>query len=69
VGNAYIDPKLAALPTSLGRSVELLHESALARKALGDDVVDFHVHTGRLEVQAFQSAVTDWERARYFERI
>ena len=68
-GNAYIDPRLAALPTSLGRAVELLHGSALARRALGDAVVDFYAHTGRLEVQAYDSAVTDWERARYFERI
>ncbi|MBI3853152.1 MAG: hypothetical protein HY298_23115 [Verrucomicrobia bacterium] len=41
----------------------------LARAALGNDVVDFCVHTARLEAQAFNDAVTDWERIRYFERI
>jgi glutamine synthetase len=38
-------------------------------RALGDHVIDFYVHTARLEVQAFNAEVTDWERARYFERI
>jgi len=68
-GNAYVDPKLKALPKSLRDAAELLGTSKLARKAFGDAVVDFYVHTARLEAQAFNDAVTDWERARYFERI
>jgi len=40
-----------------------------ARAAFGDAVVDYYVHPARLEVQAFANAVTDWEKARYFERI
>ena len=36
---------------------------------LGDVVVDFYVHTARLEAAAFDNTVTDWERVRYFERI
>jgi len=47
----------------------LLDQSKLARRAFGDHVVEFYVHTARLEVQAFNDAVTDWERVRYFERI
>ena len=34
-----------------------------------DDVVDYYVHTARHEVRAFDAAVTDWERRRYFEQI
>jgi glutamine synthetase len=68
-GNAYVDPKLRALPGSLSEAADLLDRSKLARRAFGDHVVDFYVHTARLEVQAFSAAVTDWERARYFERI
>jgi glutamine synthetase len=68
-GNAYLDSSLPALPRTLREAVELLDASRLARTALGDAVVDFYVHTGRLEVAAFDSAVTDWERRRYFERI
>lgn len=68
-GNAYVDPKLKSLPKSLREAADLLDGSKLARKSLGDAVVDFYVHTARLEAQAFNDAVTDWERARYFERI
>jgi len=68
-GNAYVDAKLKALPSSLRDAAELLDRSKLARRSFGDAVVDFYVHTARLEVQAFNDAVTDWERKRYFERI
>lgn len=68
-GNAYTDDKLPALPTSLEEAMHLLNKSKLARKVFGDDVVDFYVRTAELEVKAFTSTVTDWERKRYFERI
>ncbi|HEV2296554.1 MAG TPA: glutamine synthetase family protein [Tepidisphaeraceae bacterium] len=68
-GNAYVDAKLEALPTSLKDAAELLERSELARRAFGDDVVNFYAHTARQEVNAFDAAVTDWERVRYFERI
>ena len=69
LGNAYIDPKLKALPSSLAEAVELFKNSQLAEKAFGRDVLEFYTHTGFLEVQAFNNSVTDWEKARYFERI
>ena len=69
VGNAYIDPQLSRLPGSLGEAAVLFEKSALARKAFGPEVVEFYVHHARLENEAFSNAVTDWERARYFERI
>ncbi|MEA3208219.1 MAG: glutamine synthetase [Chthoniobacter sp.] len=68
-GNAYVDASLPALPRTLREAVGLLEGSGLARKVFGDPVVDFYVHTGRLEVEAFDNVVTDWERQRYFERI
>lgn len=69
LGNAYIDPQLARLPLSLGEAADLLDQSKFARAALGDAVVNFYVRHARLEVEAFNNAVTDWEKARYFERI
>jgi len=68
-GNAYVDPALPSLPKTLREAAELLNQSRLARRVLSDEVVDFYVHTARLEVAAFDNAVTDWERTRYFERI
>jgi glutamine synthetase len=68
-GNAYVDEGLARVPASLLEATDLFEASALARTAFGDAVVDFYVRHARIEQQAFSDAVTDWERARYFERI
>jgi glutamine synthetase len=68
-GNAYTDPKLPGLPSRLHDAAALLDKSRLARKAMGDAVVEFYVHTARAEAQSYDKAVTDWERQRYFERI
>jgi glutamine synthetase len=68
-GNAYVDPALARLPSTLPEATELFHRSTLAREVFGSDVVDFYAHHARLENEAFSNAVTDWEKARYFERI
>ena len=35
----------------------------------GDEVVDHYVHAAEVELQAFDAAVTDWERFRGFERL
>jgi len=69
VGNAYVDPTLPRLPNSLRVAAELLDKSKLARAAFGADIVEFYVHHARLEIEAFNNAVTDWEKVRYFERI
>ena len=68
-GNAYADDTLVALPATLREAAELLDGSRVARDAFGDAVVDYYVQTARHEVKAFDAAVTDWERVRYFERI
>jgi glutamine synthetase len=69
IGNAYLDAKLDRLPASLRTAAALLERSKLARAAFGPEVVEFYTHHARLEADAFDNAVTDWERARYFERI
>jgi glutamine synthetase len=68
-GNAYVDPALARLPATLHDATNSFTASALAREAFGADVVDFYTHHARLENEAFNNAVTDWEKVRYFERI
>ena len=68
-GNAYVDPALARLPATLPEATDKFARSVLAREAFGPGVVDFYVHHARLETEAFNNAVTDWEKARYFERI
>ena len=68
-GNAYIDESLPALPTNLRDALNLFEHSELAKRSFGADVVEHYAHAGWLEVRAFDAAVTDWERQRYYERI
>jgi glutamine synthetase len=68
-GNAYENPDLPRLPATLAEAAELFGSSALAREAFGDDVVAHYLNNARVELAAFNAAVTDWERMRGFERL
>jgi glutamine synthetase len=68
VGNAY-EADAAHVPATLAEAIELFDQSAVARAAFTDEVVDHYVHAARVEVDAFNAAVTDWERYRGFERL
>ncbi|MBI2218752.1 MAG: glutamine synthetase [Candidatus Rokubacteria bacterium] len=68
-GNAYEDASLPQVPKTLRDAIAELEGSKLARAAFGSRVVDHYVHGARLEQEAFDRAVTDWELLRYFERI
>jgi glutamine synthetase len=68
-GNAYVDATLPQVPKTLREAIAELERSKVARTALGDRVVDHYLHAARLEQQAFDQAVTDWELIRNFERI
>ncbi len=71
-GNAYRraeDDATEQLPGTLAEAATRFAASAVARQAFGDDVVDHYVNNARVEVAAFNGAVTDWERVRGFERF
>jgi glutamine synthetase len=67
-GNAY-DADLPQVPHTLRDAAELLAESKHARAAFGDDVVDHYLNNARIELAAYDAAVTDWEKFRGFERL
>jgi glutamine synthetase len=67
-GNAYAS-ELPTVPTTLREARDLFAGSTAARQAFGDDVVDHYVNAADVELAAFESAVTDWERRRGFERL
>jgi glutamine synthetase len=67
-GNAYL-ADAARVPTTLHEAAALFESSAVARDALGDEVVDHYAHAANVEVASFDAAVTDWERYRGFERL
>jgi glutamine synthetase len=68
-GNAYASSGLPRVPTSLEEALALWVASPLAAEAFGADVVDHYATMARVELEAYRSAVTDWELRRYFERI
>src|SRR6188508_1083292 len=67
VGNAYTSGA-DFLPTTLTEAAELFGKSQVAREAFGDEVVEHYLNNAAIELKAFNSAVTDWERVRGFER-
>lgn len=68
VGNAYTGGA-DRLPTTLAEAAALFEGSTVAREAFGDEVVEHYLNNARVELAAFNSAVTDWERVRGFERL
>jgi glutamine synthetase len=68
LGNGYEADK-PHVPTSLREAADLFDKSEHARRIFGDDVVNHLVNAARIEIRAFDSAITDWERVRGFERL
>ncbi|MFJ8802057.1 glutamine synthetase family protein [Streptomyces sp. NPDC102487] len=67
-GNAYTS-EYDHVPTTLREAAELWEKSPIARAAFGDEVVAHYRNMARVELEAFDAAVTDWELRRSFERM
>jgi glutamine synthetase len=68
-GNMYSAASLPRVPATLRDAIAALEQSAFAREAFGPDVVEHYLHFFTTEQKCYDKAVTDWERARYFEQI
>ncbi|MFF4758419.1 glutamine synthetase family protein [Streptomyces sp. NPDC001292] len=67
-GNAYTS-RYEHVPTTLREAAELWENSPIAKAAFGDEVVAHYRNMARVELEAFDAAVTDWELRRSFERM
>ncbi len=67
-GNAYESDK-PRVPHTLYAARDLFAGSDIAREAFGQDVVDHYLNRARIELEAHEAAVTDWEKVRGFERL
>jgi glutamine synthetase len=67
-GNAYTSDK-PRVPHTLRDARDLFADSTFGREALGDEVVEHYLNAARVELDAFDAAVTDWELRRGFERL
>jgi len=68
VGNAYVSDH-PRVPSTMPEARDLFATSELARKALGDEVVDHYVNMADVELASYNATVTDWELRRGFERL
>jgi glutamine synthetase len=67
-GSAYTADK-PHVPSTLDEARNLFAMSDVARAAFGEEVCDHYLNYARVELDAFEAFVTDWERARGFERL
>jgi glutamine synthetase len=68
-GNAYRDPEVPRIPSTLAEAIDQLAASEVAAEAFGPEVHHHLLNTARQEWAAANRVVTDWELARNFERI
>jgi glutamine synthetase len=68
-GDLYGATDVPRVPKALAEATEHFLNSGFARQAFGEKVVEHYAHCFQTEQNAFDGAVTDWERRRYFERI
>ncbi len=67
--NAYDDAAAPRVPGTLREAAALWESSPVAHAAFGPDVVAHYANNARVELAAFDAAVTDWELFRGFERL
>ena len=69
MGDVYAATGLASVPGTLSSALGSFASSAFVGSALTGDVKDHYARFYSVEAAAYDQAVTDWERARYFDRI
>jgi len=68
-GNAYDDGSAPRVPATLRDALALWESGPVAAAAFGEEVVAHYANNARVEIAAFDAAVTDWELYRGFERL
>lgn len=68
-GDVYQAADLPRVPYTLREAVRLFESSEFVRGAFGEAAQQHYAHFFNEEASAYDNAVTDWERWRYFERI
>ena len=67
-GDVYAAQDLPQVPKTLNEAIGALAQSIWARETFGEAVIEHYLHFFRTEQRKFDAVVTNWERARYFER-
>jgi glutamine synthetase len=69
VGDIYAAKELPRVARSLSEAAGQFEKSDFVKRAFGENVREHYAHFYKTEAAAYERAVTDWERERYFERI
>jgi glutamine synthetase len=69
IGNAYVDESAPRVPATLRDALARWEASELVHEVFGAEVAAHYANNARVELAAFDAAVTDWELARGFERL
>jgi glutamine synthetase len=68
-GDMYAARAIPAIPATLRDATACFESSEFVRQTLGAEVAEHYSHFFHTEQDAYDAAVTDWERRRYFEQI
>ena len=68
-GDVYAAAGLPELPGTLEAGLAVFRDSTFCQETFGPEVLAHYSRFYEAECEAWQRAVTDWERNRYFERI
>jgi len=68
-GDVYAAQDLPSVPGTLSAAISPFASSDFVGEAFSQDVQNHYAHFYAVEAAAYDAAVTDWERARYFDRI
>ncbi len=68
-GDVYAASDLPSVPQSLAEATHRFENSDFTKRVFGEAVVKHYSHHFKTEQNAYNKAVTDWERKRYFEQI
>jgi len=67
-GNGYRATGYPRIPKALYEAIDYWESSALAPRLFGSEVHQHYLNMVRIEQDAYDNVVTDWERNRYLER-
>jgi glutamine synthetase len=67
-GNGYVATGVPRMPRALYEAIGELERSNAAVEIFGQDVVDHYLNAARVEQEAYDAVVHDWDRERYLER-
>ncbi len=68
-GDVYAAKELTEVPKTLNDAITLFEQSDFVETVFGKAVKAHYLHHFKSEQAAYDKAVTDWERKRYFEQI